>query len=191
MTRRFLVPAIEVKNPVDVLLAEHALHRRLLTVFERIARAVEQGGEFPSSDVAAVLGYLREFVELSHQRREQRTIYPLVMELADDKVAEKVGQMLADHEETTELMQSLWLFWEPGALRPDEIAVFVQLANAYIARLRRHLALEELVLFPPAQNIDEKRRTEMLADLEQHDGVQRDAAAWSAVVAGLEERWIG
>ena len=76
MSRRQSATALEVKTPVDVLLAEHALHRRMLAVFERIARVVESGAAFPSNDVASVLGYLREFVELVHQRRESRTIYP-------------------------------------------------------------------------------------------------------------------
>ena len=45
---------------IDVLLQEHALHRRMLTVLERIAVFVEHGGTFPSDDVARVVRYLRD-----------------------------------------------------------------------------------------------------------------------------------
>lgn len=190
MSRRQSDTALEVKTPVDVLLAEHALHRRMLAVFERIVRVVEGGAAFPSNDVASVLGYLREFVELVHQRRESRTIYPLVMELADDRIAEEVGQLLADHDQTQELLQSLWLFWEPGPLRSDEVAVFVRFAKAYIERLRRHMVVEELSLFPAVLVVDDQRRAEIAAELERKEPGLTDLASWSSVVAELEERWI-
>lgn len=178
-----------VINPFDALQREHVLHRRVLSVLERIGRWVVAGQPFPADDVAAVLGYLREFLELAHHRKESRALYPLVMEIADDQVAETVGELLATHEETHELLQSLWLFWEPGELTVDERRVFTELARTYIARTRRHLALEELVLFPVALQIDQVQRARVEAGFTQAAAGLRGIDDWIPVVADLEERW--
>ena len=69
MRQRRLATTIAVNKPLDVLLDEHALHRRLLAVFERIARSIDAGAAFPAADVAVVLGYLREFVERLHHQK--------------------------------------------------------------------------------------------------------------------------
>src|SRR5690606_1190335 len=114
---------------------------------DRIAARIDAGAAFPAADVARVLGYFREFGETVHHRREDEYVYALAMAHGDDRLAEAVGRLIADHEETRELLYSLTLFWEPGELLPEERRGFCAMARAYASRLRRHMDREERLLF--------------------------------------------
>ena len=177
-------------RPIDVLLAEHALHRRMLTVLERIAAHVERDGSFPASDVARLLGYFREFVETVHHAKEDGTVYPLVMSFADDSLAETVGELIGDHIETKNLLHSLMLFWEPDDLLAEEREVFAELACRYAKRLRRHMEAEEATLFPAAASLDPAADAEILARFAAVSTGRSTLAEWAALAAELEEHWI-
>lgn len=178
-------------RPVDVLLEEHALHRRMLTVLERIVVPVAAGAPFPASDVARLLRYFREFVEGVHHSKEDRAVYPLALSEADDQLAETVGVLVADHEETRDLLQSLMLFWEPGDLLPQERAGFCRLARTYAARMRRHMALEEKELFPFVAGMPDSEQQRALELFDEVAATRRTATEWTAVAAEFEEHWPG
>ncbi|MFO1054125.1 MAG: hemerythrin domain-containing protein [Planctomycetota bacterium] len=186
----FPVRAKALTVPIDALQQEHALHRRVLTVFERMARFVSSGARFPGQDVARVLRYLREFVERAHHQKESTTLYPLALAGADESIAESVGQLIAEHDETLELLQSLWLFWEPGDLRDEERVVFTTIAHTYIARLRRHMDHEEQILFPMARALDDTEAASFAERFAAACVGLRGIDAWTATVADLEERWV-
>ncbi len=176
---------------IEVLKREHALHRRMLTLLERMARAIDAGTAFPSADVADVLGYFREFVETYHHAKEDRALYPLTLGFGDDDAVEMVGRLVADHQETRDLMHSLTLFWEPGDLRDDERRGFAGLARAYASRMRRHMELEETRLFPRVEATIGDELDQAIADAVKPYAGRRDFAAWQLVAAVLEERWPG
>jgi hemerythrin-like domain-containing protein len=177
-----------VTNPIQTLLAEHALHRRLLRVFERLARGLDRG-RFPSADVALVLRYLREFVERSHHQRESQAIHPLALVVGGDEHAELLGRLIGDHQETSDLLESLCMLWEPTDLLEAERAIFAKLAQTYIARLRRHMTEEELTIYPLAARASADELAELGAELERMATSHPGVSHWSALVAQLEERW--
>ena len=104
------------QSPVDVLMREHDLTRRMLTVLERIATQVEVGVAFPAADTAKVLTFFRDYVEQVHHVKESRHCFPAATMLCRDAVAEAVGRLVAEHDEGKILLHSLTLFWEPGDL---------------------------------------------------------------------------
>jgi hemerythrin-like domain-containing protein len=187
--RRLRQTRITLTDPIDVLLNEHALHRRMLSVLERIASFVGSGGRFPSDDVAKVLDYLRDFVESVHHGKEDTAVYPLVLEVSEESVAETVGRLVSDHVATKELLHSLTMFWEPGDLLEPEREGFAQMVRAYTTRMRRHMALEELHLFPNVRRLGERELAAMERRCAEISAGHRDALSWSRVIAALEERW--
>ena len=177
-------------RPIDVLVQEHALHRRMLAVLGRIVTQVERGARFPAGDVATVLGYLREFVEASHHAKEAALLHPLAMSIADDRFAEAVGRLIADREQTTWMLQSLMLFWEPGDLLPEERVGFCELARRYSARLLRDMSIEERELYPVAAKLDAAEARDVLEEFQRIATGRRSRVEWLGVAAGLEERWV-
>jgi hemerythrin-like domain-containing protein len=178
-------------DPIDELLLEHGLHRRTLAVLERIAQSVERGGTFPRADIARVLGYLREFIEEVHHCKEDQVVYPLVLELGDDDVAEEVGRLLADHDATRDLLASLTMFAESSDPQEQERDGFCQMVRAYVLRMKRHMNLEERHLFPAVRKLNDEQLAEIARGCADAARGQRDASQWASDIAELEEHWIG
>jgi hemerythrin-like domain-containing protein len=176
-------------DPIDVLLEEHALHRRTLAVLERIAAALVQGSAFPAGDVATVLDYLRDFIEAVHHGKEDTAVYPLVLEVGEEAIAETIGRLVSDHVATKDLLLSLSMFAEPGDLLDPEREGFCQVVRAYTTRMRRHMALEELHLFPNVRRVPAADLAELGRRCDEIAVGHRDLATWSLVIAELEERW--
>lgn len=179
-----------MNDPIHVLESEHVLHRRMLAVLERIASHVEARRPFPADDVARVLAYFREFVEVVHHAKEDGSVYPLVLAVGDEDIAEVIGRLIADHQATKELLNSLVLFWEPGELLEQERIGFCQLARAYSSRMRRHMDLEEAHLFPAAKKLAPDDKLAVVRQFETVSTGRRDLAHWAAIAADLEEHWI-
>lgn len=184
------VGGLLTQTPMQILEREHGVTRRMLTLLERLTAHVEIDAGFPAADVATVLSFFREFVELEHHAKEDLAIYPLALVHGDDRDAELVGRLVAEHDETKQLLHSLTLFWEPDDLLPEEREGFVELARTYVRRLERHMRLEERRLFPYARRMDAEETERVLASFESIDargtlGLER----WCAVAAELEARW--
>ena len=178
------------RDPIEELLLEHGLHRRTLVVLERIAQAVERGGTFPRGDIAKVLGYLRGFIEEVHHGKEDTVVYPLVLELADDDVAEEVGRLLWDHVATRDLLASLTMFAESSDPQEQERDGFCQMVRAYVQRMNRHMNLEERLLFPAVRKLDPEQIAEIARGCADATRGQRGASEWAGDIAELEEHWI-
>lgn len=170
---------------------DHALIRRVIVVLRRMAASVELGMHFPAADVAAVAGFLREFAEHQHHSKEESLLLATLAAHGAEDAAEGVGELLRDHEETRELLYTLTLFWEPShALTPAEAVAFAQVAQTYTDRLDRHMTSEEARYFPLADRlIPGDEQLDLLKQFATFDEGRRTRAAWSVMVADLEQRW--
>jgi len=84
MQRRAVRKPNRMHRPTDNLRADHELTTRGVRVLAAIADWVAAGKEFPASDCAAVLRFLREWVLAVHMRKEDEVMAPAVAMLADD-----------------------------------------------------------------------------------------------------------
>lgn len=177
------------QQPVGELLREHDLTRRMLTLLERVATRVELGLAFPVEDSALLLTFFREFVEFVHHAKEAEQCFPAVTMHGADELAELVGELVADHEASKTLLHALVLFWEPGELRDDERDSFVEFARTYAARLRRHMAIEEQLLFPAIEALPQPLVDAIATEFTRVGSERRRAASWEREVAALERRY--
>jgi hemerythrin-like domain-containing protein len=178
-------------SPVDELVREHALIRRMLAVLERIAGRVEAGAAFPFADAAVVLRFFREFVERVHHRKEHECCYPSAVLESHQEVVEAIGELEGDHEDSRGVLQGLLLFWEPGELLADERVGFAGLARTYARRLREHMAVEEESLYPAVRaRIRGKDLDEVQERFARIGSGAESASSWEHVCATLEERWV-
>lgn len=176
--------------PVDVLAAEHALTRRMIRVLTELSARVEAGEPFPAGDVATVLNYFREFVELAHHRKESIVFYPFAAMVGGEDAAESVGELIADHESSKLLLQSLCVFWEPDGLLDEERRAFAEVARTYGARLSRHMDIEEQLLFPVASSVPGDEQIRLIEELESIGGTQKPAEHWLTQVDRLERTYL-
>lgn len=162
--------------------------RRALDLLRALAAQVDAGARFPAAPIAAVAGFLREFAEHQHHRKEESLLLAMLAAHGADDAAKSVGGLLRDHAETRELLYTLTLFWEPThPLTPEESAAFVQVARTYADRLERHMDLEEACFFPLADRvIPGDEQIDLQQQFRVHDAGHRTHAQWEGMIAALE-----
>jgi hemerythrin-like domain-containing protein len=180
-----------MKRPTDNLRQDHALVARALRALAGIAAAVRGGVRFPADDSAALIRFLREFVVAVHLRKEAELVCPAAAMHGSDDLAAQVGDLLRVHDEITELVHSLMLFWEPTAdLGVDERAGFADTVDAIRARLQRLAEFEEAALFPVCDaEVPADDQLDWLGQFTAFERERTPRAAWEQSLAPTLARW--
>ncbi|NIR28797.1 MAG: hypothetical protein GWN84_05665 [Gammaproteobacteria bacterium] len=137
-------------NVLESLRNDHENMRVLLDILES-QMAVFGGGEYPNVLlIEDILDYLRGYPTLCHHPMEDLVYDKLHTRVSSD-VLERIGDLQAEHEELARLTSELAagvdnVLPDPKAPRSR----FVALAKEFLDRYRRHMELEETVLFPAA-----------------------------------------
>lgn len=177
-------------HPLDNLRSDHALVARACQALVELAESVRAGGTFPAADAALLLRFLRDFVVAVHMHKESCWLWPAIVMRGDDDAAAAAGEVARLHEEATELIHSLVLFWEPGDLSPPEREGFLTTAQALRDRLERMASIEEGVLFPACETTVPP--DDLLDWVEQFRQVERErgqVASWAPKLAATLSHW--
>lgn len=168
------------------------LTTRGIRVLAAIADCVQAGGEFPATDCASALRFLREWMLAVHMRKEDEILAPAVAMRADEEAAAIVGELLRLREEITELAHSLVLFWEPiDDLTDAERTGFVETVKALVARLERRQLLEENELFPACDaSVPPDDQLDWLKQFAQLEAERSSRAFWATKVDQLATNWL-
>ena len=101
------------------------------------------------------------------------------------------GEVARLHEEVTELIHSLVLFWEPGDLSAPERAGFAAAVQALRDRIERMARIEEEVLFPAC--VRDVPPDDLLDWIEQFHRVEQErggAKTWLPILDGVLARCV-
>ncbi len=144
-------PAAEAPA-TEELMREHGLIRRLLAVYDEMARRLQCCQEMPTHTWRQAVDLAREFLQEHHEKLEEEGLF---------SAFEKAGQLLAlvkilrgQHEAGRKIIDYLRREPQPGTGRN-----FVQRAQleAYLSLFTRmyrsHAAREDTVLFPAARAV--------------------------------------
>ena len=178
-------------HPLDNLRADHALVARACTALQAIAESVQAGCRFPAADTAVLLRFLRDFLAAVHLHKESSWLWPAIVMRGDDDAAASAGEVARLHEEVTELIHSLVLFWEPGDLSAPERAGFAAAVQALRDRIERMARIEEEVLFPAC--VRDVPPDDLLDWIEQFHRVEQErggAKTWLPILDGVLARWV-
>lgn len=151
---------------------EHQAVLQMLLVLESFLARAGQGQILPIDDLRESVEFLKVFVDRCHHGKEEQLLFPAVRELANPDTLRLVDQLLAEHEEgrghVTTLASSTGFASaaQEGATqtfpacRPGEEVEYA--ISGYVALLRPHIAAEQKVLFPLADQILPKEIQEEL-----------------------------
>ncbi|HIJ76737.1 MAG TPA: hemerythrin domain-containing protein [Deltaproteobacteria bacterium] len=168
-------------NPVEDLMREHGVLRRVLLIYEEAISRIRGAKEVPSAVIADATGIIRRFVEDYHEKLEEAEIFPrfekagklndLVKVLF---VQHQAGRRLTDSilklskpeapkaaeakEETDATMQQMYggtpLLWKGKGKGPGFSKQDLSSAmQTFIEMYRPHAAREDTVLFPAFRSI--------------------------------------
>jgi hemerythrin-like domain-containing protein len=164
-------------NPVEDLMREHGILRRVLLIYEEAISRINGGRELPPEVVADSAAIIRRFLEDYHEKLEEDELFPRFKQAAkfDDlirvlSVQHEAGRRLTDSilklskpeavrtankkEEMPDAMRQLYggtpIFRKNGTNLKYDMSLAMQ---QFIHMYRPHAAMEDTVLFPAFHSI--------------------------------------
>ena len=174
---------------LDLLRDDHQLIERALAALAMATVQLERGEAVRPGLFLGVVEFLEGFVHRLHYRREEGVLFPAMERAGAARGAGPLGAAIREHEVsriTTRAMRAQADRWKGGddAARED----VANEARRYVSLLKQHIAREDQLIFPMAEDmIPEEDHFQLLDDLVQLEGDGRGKEFFGALVAALEE----
>jgi hemerythrin-like domain-containing protein len=152
----------------DILIEEHTVIERVLNALETATQSLEAGGSVGSDFFIQVTDFVKGFADGCHHKKEEDVLFNAMVAHGVPVEGGPIGAMLAEHEQGRIYTQAM----REAAQRlgnGDESARndIIHNAQGYIELLRQHIAKENGVLFPMAdQIIPQAKHGEIVAGFE-------------------------
>jgi len=134
-------------SPVEDLMREHGVLRRILLVYAEIIRRLQAGLDFPLETLTAAAGLIHDFVEDYHEKLEEQHVFPQ-FERASQMVP-LVQVLRRQHQAGRRITSYLQSQAAPGLpqdkQKRHEVSKYL---SSFIRMYQPHAAREDTVLFP-------------------------------------------
>jgi hemerythrin-like domain-containing protein len=143
--------------PVEDLMREHGVLRRVLLVYDEVLRRMAAGDAVPADAVPRAADLVRRFVEDYHERQEETEVFPRFREagVMVDLVATLERQHAAGRLVTDAVRRHAAGVARPSS--PDGVGLAGAL-RAFVRMYAPHAAREDTVLFPAFRRVVTPRR---------------------------------
>jgi hemerythrin-like domain-containing protein len=152
-------PAKEIL-PVEDLMREHGVLRRVLLAYEEIARRLDADKEFPPAALTDSADIVRKFIQDYHEKLEEEFLFPRFRKPA--KLSDLVETLLAQHQAGRKVTEAIIRAGQVG--KPEERKSLADLLRQFIRMYRPHAAREDTVLFPAFHEMLSAKEYEELGD---------------------------
>ncbi|UCF39545.1 MAG: hemerythrin domain-containing protein [Gemmatimonadota bacterium] len=168
-----------------ILMDEHRVIERVLGAVEVAAHRLEAGASMRPGFFIDAAEFIQGFADGCHHRKEEGVLFKVMVEHGVPTEGGPIGVMLMEHEQGrayTRAMREAAQRLEGG----DEAAraAVAQSALGYAALLRQHIAKEDNVLFPLAEQVIPTAQQAGL--LEAYEQVEHEETG-----EGVHERYLG
>jgi hemerythrin-like domain-containing protein len=141
-------------QPTDILREEHRVIERVLDALETAAMRVRANQPVDPSVFVQAAEFIRGFADGCHHKKEEGVLFPAMQAAGVPSEGGPIGVMLTEHEEGRRLTRSMRTaaneLASGDARARDQI---VGSALEYVALLRQHIAKEDNILFPMADQV--------------------------------------
>ena len=131
-------------SSVDVLLAEHRMIARMVSIVEAVAARLDAGHEVPLGILVDVMDFSEHFTSNCHHAKEEHHLFPMLaehgMSLDSSPIAALREQHEANHAYLREMHGALTRM---RASDPDGPRSFAASARDYARLLREHMRIED------------------------------------------------
>jgi len=153
----------------DILMEEHGIIVRVLAALEGAADRLEQGQAVRPGFFLDAADFIKGFADGCHHRKEEGVLFKAMAAHGMSERNGPIGVMLAEHEQGrafTRAMRSAAQRRAQGdeAARPE----LVRAARGYAGLLRQHIAKENGILFPMANQVIPPGEQARVADDFEH-----------------------
>jgi hemerythrin-like domain-containing protein len=159
---------------LDDLTSEHRLIERMIAALEQAAAALRRGASVSPDALTAAIEFVRGFADGCHHGKEERLLFPVLAAKHRMLRDGPVKVLTAEHEAGRTLMRDL----EQAVtqIRDGKPAGAGAAANAieqYVRMLHKHIAKEEQILFPVAEQVIAPAEAVELAErFSEHEAAQ-------------------
>ncbi|MGE5176623.1 MAG: hemerythrin domain-containing protein [Hyphomicrobiales bacterium] len=137
-----------------ILKEEHRVIERVLDALETAALRLEAGEPVPLDVFARGADFIKGFADGCHHRKEEGILFPALERAGIPRDAGPIGVMLREHEEGRDFTAAMRDAAERLAAGDEDAREdLVGSALGYVALLRAHIAKEDNVLFPMADQV--------------------------------------
>ena len=164
---------------IDLLMQEHRLIERVLDALEMGAGQLERSRAVPPAFFLESADFIAGFADGCHHRKEEGVLFGAMIESGVPSGGGVIDMMLDEHEQGRALTRAL----RDAArrLQAGDLTARAQVASSvrnYVALLRDHIAKEDEMLFPMADEILSSASQERV--LAAFDRVEREEAGEGA-----------
>jgi hemerythrin-like domain-containing protein len=151
-------------SPVEDLMREHGMLRRVTLIYAEIIRRLETAAEVPAAAVAEAAGIVRSFVQDYHEKLEEDYLFPRFRKA--DMLVDLVDVLLAQHKAGRAVTDvTLRLANAQSLQKPDERWALVKSLQQFIRMYNPHAAREDTVLFPAVHQVFRAKEYDKLGDV--------------------------
>ena len=148
----------------EILMEEHRVIERVLNALENAAERLEQGLAMNADFFIRATEFIKGFADGCHHKKEEGVLFPTMVDYGMPSQSGPIAVMLAEHEQGriyTRAMRAAAQRLLDGDLTARQ--ELVRNARAYVVLLRQHIAKEDSVLFPMANQVIPIERQEQVA----------------------------
>ncbi len=150
-------------KPVEDLMREHGVLRRIFLIYEESMRRLTSGKELPPGVIGDSAGIVRRFVEDYHEKLEEEELFPRFKKAG--KLTELVNILNEQHKAGRRLTEKILNSSTPTALSTSgakqELPISI---NEFMRMYRPHADREDTVLFPAFRSIVSPREFDELGE---------------------------
>jgi hemerythrin-like domain-containing protein len=151
-------------SPVEDLMREHGVLRRLMFVYENWIYRLALKGEERTGTLFEAANIVRSFVEEYHEKLEEDYVFPVMKKAG--KMADLVDTLLVQHQAGRRLMENVLRIAGRGTVKdPGSRTGLSNNLVQFIRMYRPHAAREDTVLFPAFRGVVEESEYDKLGDL--------------------------
>ena len=153
----------------QILMEEHRVIERVIGTLEAGADRLERGDDISPAFFIDTSQFIKGFADGCHHVKEEKVLFPAMNDAGLPRESGPIGVMLAEHEQGRKYARALREAaeqWQSGdsTARPRVIAN----ARGYAALLRQHIAKEEGILFPLADQVIPLQTQDQVAEGFEH-----------------------
>ena len=137
----------EPVSPVEDLMREHGVLKRILLIYEEAASRLETGRDFPARALADAAGIIRRFIEDYHGKLEEEYVFPRFRKA--NTLVDLVRVLREQHQAGRRLTDTILDGAKPGTQRAlGDRRALASALRAFVRMFNPHEAREDTVLFP-------------------------------------------
>lgn len=160
-------------SATDVLKEEHRGIERMLAIVEAATRRLQAGGNVPAEVYLKAADFFKNFADGCHHAKEETRLFPAMERRGIPRMGGPVGVMLAEHEQGRAYVRKMAQAAERYSKGdPSAAADLVESGQGYVRLLSQHIAKEDGILFPMAEQVLSGAEQAQLS--EEFDVIERE-----------------